>query len=271
MSLEPPPLASSRQKRYFQLAQASWLTVVSACGVNFALQTASGPSPAPGSRIGGAVVVGALALIGLLSGIIALFGVRRYGRKGLLWPAITGICLWLLLFALAVPVFSQTRKMALRPKSMSLRPASHSPTAHRVQDSTIGFSFDLPEGYESFAASAKPPGYSHAFVRQVPNQPNRFLLVKPLGGTSGRERLNPQMLPSGGSLSLTSFDWRGLQVDGIRVPEKSGETAFITFNVQIPLRTQAIQLGIGGPAEQESELRALVEQTLSTLEGETNW
>jgi hypothetical protein len=247
------------------------MSIIIACGANIAVQAAAGQSASQASRIISAILVALLALIGVIAGIVALCGIRRYGHKGLLWPAVTGICLWLLLFGLAVPAFLQVRKIAALQKPTPLRPLVHSPSATRVQDAEMGFSFDLPEGYEPFPPAGKPQGYRHAFLRQVANEPNRVLLVNPLGGTLGRQRLKPEEIPPGRGVSLTAFNWRGVQVDAIRVPEKLDDTDYLTFNVQIPLRRQAIQLGIGGPAESEPQLRALVEQVLSTLDGETNW
>lgn len=271
MSSKPPPLPSSRQKLFLQLSRVSWMSVIMACGANIAIQLATGQSASQGSRFISAILVGSLALIGVIAGIVALCGIRHYGRKGLLWPAVTGICLWLLLFGLALPVFLKVRNIAELPKPAPLSPLIHSPDATRVQDVEIGLSFDLPEGYEPFPITEIPQGYRHAFFRQVANEPNRVLLVKPLGGTLPRLRLKHDEIPAGKGLSLTAFNWRGVQVDAIRVPEKLGDTDYLTFNVQIPLRAQAILLGIGGPTESEPQLRTLVEHVLSTLDGETSW
>ncbi len=331
MKANPPPLLSSSYNRFRQLARASWMSVVIACGANLLLQAANNNAAAHGSRMIGAALAGLLALVGIASGITALFGIHRHGRKGLLWPAITGVCLWLLLFGLALPTLFRTRRLAAIPNPTSLLPAIHSPTAMRIQDDTIGFSFDLPDGYEPFAPSAKPSEYSHAFFRQVPNEPTRVLLVKPLGGTLAPQRLRPEDLPPGGSVSLTAFNWRGLKVDGVRVVEQIGDTGcmsleanrmllvkppsgtlppqgvrpedlppgesisltafkrsglkvnqareveqigdtgYVTFNVQIPLRTQAVQIGFGGATAVESQIRTLAEQIVSTMDGETNW
>lgn len=271
MGIETPPLPSSRQKLFLQLARASWMSVIIACGANIAIQTTAGQSSSQGSLIISAILVGSFALFGVIAGVAALCGIRRYGRKGLLWPAVTGLCLRLLLSGLALPVFLNARKIAALQKPTPLSQLVHSPSATRVQDVEIGFSFDLPEGYEPFPPTGKPQGYRHAFLRQVASEPNRVLLVKALGGTLTRQRLKPEEIPAGRGFSLTAFNWRGVQVDAIRVPEKLGDTDYLTLNVQIPLRKQAIQLGFGGPSESEPQLRTLVEHVLSTLDGETSW
>jgi hypothetical protein len=45
----------------------------------------------------------------------------------------------------------------------------------------------------------------------------------------------------------------------------------VTYKAQIPIRKQAIQIGFGGPAAEEAQIRALAEQVLSTLDGQVNW
>jgi hypothetical protein len=78
-------------------------------------------------------------------------------------------------------------------------------------------------------------------------------------------------VPPGKPVSIVTFNWLGLPVDGFRVVDKLGSGEYLSFNVQIPLRKQAIQLGFGGAVSSESELHALVDQLLPTLDGETNW
>lgn len=254
------------------MAHLSWVSVLVAFGVNVTLQIS-----APESRLVASIFIACVALLGITAGCIALFGVRRYGRRGILWPAITGIGLWLLLFALAIPVFLQVkriaevRRLATLRKAPPLKPATHADGAVRVTDSDIGFSFDLPDGYQAFAPSAKPPEYSQAFIKPQDASMAWVLLVKPMKGTLGSEPLRAEELPAGHNASLHPFSWRGLRIDSIRLGEKMEGADYVTFNVQIPLRKQAVQLGFGGPANEEVQLRALVEQVLSTLEGETNW
>jgi hypothetical protein len=268
MITDPPPVPPDRRKVFVELARASWMSVIIAFGANFLFLGSQHSSSRWSTRIN-AILILFLALAGLIAGIVALCGVRRYGRKQLLFPAITGLCLWLALFGLAIPPYLRVRKMVSLGKPTPLIPVKHSPAATRIEDKEVGFSFDLPDAYEPFLV--KPQGYRHAFLRKVENEPNRVLLVKLLAGTLPRQRLKPEEMPAGRSVSLTSFDWRGVQVDGLRLPEKLDEKDYLTFNVQIPLRRQAIQLMFGLPAESESEIRPIVEQVLSTLEGETNW
>ncbi|HUF28766.1 MAG TPA: hypothetical protein VMM18_17425 [Gemmatimonadaceae bacterium] len=73
------------------LARASWICPVLIIAINFALQPVrSDPASwALASRLF-AVAGLALAIAGLGSGLAALSGVRRHGRRGILFPALAG-------------------------------------------------------------------------------------------------------------------------------------------------------------------------------------
>lgn len=268
----PPPIPDSAgSKRYQQFARASWLSVVIACGANILIQANNPGSSSSELRIILGVLFGVLALAGIVSGVIALFGVSRYGRKGILRPALIGLGLWIGLYGLSMPVFLKARQMAALQKATPLTAVRHLPSATSLRDQELGFAFDIPEGFQPFPMSNFPKGYSHAYFKAGGPEGNFVLLVKPLGGTLPRQHLKTEDLPPGKSMTVEGFSWRGLQVDAIRLPEKSGDIDYLTFNVQIPLRKQAIQLGFGGPAEAEKQIRDTAAELLSSLEGNSNW
>ena len=219
-----------------------------------------------------AIFAGLCVIVGVTSGIIALFGMRRHGREGLLIPALIGIGLWVFLAAIAIPAFNAVRRKALAlQRPTSLAPATHDAQASQIRDTDLGFSFDLPEGYQEFAKSAIPPGVRFAYVKPGGTAQNSVLLVKPLGGQLPRRHLRSDEVPGGKSFSLLTFPWRGLAVDTVRVEETINGAAYLTFNVQIPLRKEAVQISFGGPAEQEAPIRLTAGRVLSSLEGESNW
>lgn len=49
------------------------------------------------------ITVSFIPALGIVSGIVALFGIRRHGTVGILWKAVTGLCLFAILIALALP------------------------------------------------------------------------------------------------------------------------------------------------------------------------
>ncbi len=69
---------------------------------------------APGStRQVMSVLGGVIMLTAIPAGIIALAGISRHGRKGLLWKGLTGICVPILLVGLAIPAFLTVRRISL--------------------------------------------------------------------------------------------------------------------------------------------------------------
>lgn len=59
-----------------------------------------------------AVIISILPSLGILSGIISLFGIRRCGSRGILWKAVIGLTVYGLLFLAAVPPFLKSVEAA---------------------------------------------------------------------------------------------------------------------------------------------------------------
>src|SRR4030095_1966842 len=144
MNSTPTPLPDSRRPIFEQLARASWLSVVISICTNLVFQVGFGPSTSRETTLIRALPTALFVLIGIVSGIVAICAVPRYGRKGLLWPALTGILLWISLFIIAVPTLLRARQLA-QSKRTILLPVKHSPSAKRVEDAELHFAFDLPD------------------------------------------------------------------------------------------------------------------------------
>ncbi|TCO90166.1 hypothetical protein EV701_11192 [Chthoniobacter flavus] len=260
------------------MASFSWISIPLCIFANLALGSASVSHSTKESAMGNAIVIGFIALTGILCGIIALCGIPKYGTKGLLWPALTGILLWLGLGALAVPTFALVRKkaeavLAARVRKVDFTPATHTPGAKRLQDAELAFSFDLPPGYQPVPAESVPKQFRYIYVKPGVGEPPSVIIVS-LVGTGipiAGQHVSPSDLPPGKDVTLTSFSWRGLAVDGFRVPEKTAQGNAINFNVQLPLKKRLVQVTFGGPATKEAALHSLAIQTLATFEGEPNW
>lgn len=266
---QPPPLSPSQTNAgrgggsFRALAMYSWVSVFVGIGLNLTMIGIAGSGPTREMALAQAIVAGFAPVTGLLAGIIALFSILKYGRKGLLWPALSGICVWLLLAVLAFPAFNAARRKALqiraaREKAAQLTPVAHIPNAVRVTDAALGFSFELPPDYTVFPADKKPAAYRYAYVKMNPGKAASVVAVETLPGTiSLSHHLTERVLPGGKGWSLTSFSWRGLDLDGIRIPETISAGSYVTLKAQIQLKQQAIQLVFGGPADDEANVRAL--------------
>ena len=49
-------------------------------------------------------------VIGFLAGVVALFGIRRHGKSGILWKAITGMLIFLLMVLAVIPALLKARE-----------------------------------------------------------------------------------------------------------------------------------------------------------------
>lgn len=102
-----------------QAARASWVAPVIALGLgcltNTARQDPSHTSRTAELLIGGVNVC--LILTGFVLGIVALFGIRRYGREKILAPALTGIILngfFVAIFGLGIVALVHMRAIAAK-------------------------------------------------------------------------------------------------------------------------------------------------------------
>jgi hypothetical protein len=104
-----------------QAAKASWVAplITIVLGVAARSATANSSEISPGTMRTIWLVTGGLSLLivvaGLVLGILALFGIKKHGIKGILFPSIVGILLslgWLYLLASAVQVARQAAERA---------------------------------------------------------------------------------------------------------------------------------------------------------------
>jgi len=65
---------------------------------------------------------------------------------------------------------------------------------------------------------------------------------------------------------MKSFDVSGFTTQ----TSQAGKPVFVLV-AQVPLRPEAVQLSVAGPADQQTRGQTIMEATLASLEGETNW
>ena len=115
----PPPLPPRHSRKYFyrNLATASIFAIPVAIAVN-TLSSASASSLDPQAKTIIGMISGCLGLLilvsGVVAGIIALFGIRKYGKKGILIKALCGILIPVVLTVLAIPALLNARAKALQ-------------------------------------------------------------------------------------------------------------------------------------------------------------
>lgn len=146
--------------------------------------------------------------------------------------------------------------------------------ADTIVDARLGFELELPAGFVSRPDLVGiTPDIVHAFQfgEATEDEIAVLLLIEKLGGVIGRERLSKEDMPPelDGDIFVTA--WQEFEIDGFEVPENVNGIPAVTYNVQIPLKREAIQVKIFGPADREELLQDLLRQVLDGLSGESNW
>jgi len=153
--------------------------------------------------------------------------------------------------------------------------ASSPARAYDLNDSELHFTLNLPPGFiRAPQFVGVRPNIVHAFTRGTVaggTTPGMLILIEKLGGTISREHLTMDKLPPGSKTRIFTTKWQGFDVDVCEVPEIAGSTPVLTYNAQIPLRSQAIQVKVFGPASRKKELNAILTATVAGLQGESNW
>lgn len=154
--------------------------------------------------------------------------------------------------------------------------ASESASAgQRIQNSQFGFELTVPDGFQPFAAAVRGD-VIYAF-HKPPARDERlgfFIVISRMKGLLGREKIGPEQLERfGKGVTVHKEHWKlkGLDVDVFRVPESRDGFDVVTFNVQVPLKPEAIQITVSGDLADEAEAQRIVTELRSNLYGQSNW
>jgi hypothetical protein len=144
--------------------------------------------------------------------------------------------------------------------------------AEKLVDEELGFSLVVPD---RFTPTSEVVGLQedivHAFTSGDPKNGYIMLFIEELGGTIGRDLVKREDMPEDFRGRVSAARWNGYDVSVVYILETAEDVSFVTLNAQIPLRRQAIQVKLFGPAEREAEMSALLDEILANLEGETSW
>ncbi len=261
----------------------SWLSLISlalflaTAGVNLLLS--------PESSLAGLLADTGLwalrLLLGLsvLSGLGALLGFRRYRTWQVIAPASVALVTSVLLLVIAMTASGspESQRSPQRNRGLSLsRSTGMAPVktvagANRISHPTLGFSFDVPAGFEELPLTKSSAKLWKLFGKPVvPNELAEVFGIQPLG-TKLQRHLDLRQIPTDGNVNLSRLSWRGVEIDAIRIAEAKDGKSYVTYNVQVPLKGEAIQLMLGAPREREAELKSRIEALLASLDGQSDW
>ena len=141
----------------------------------------------------------------------------------------------------------------------------------QVRNAELGYSLTLPEGFTDFPEARSQKDVVDSWSEAAPVSANGALvfLVVRMHGILPREAMRQEDVPA--NTQVVNFKWKGFDVSGLRTQaSQEGKPVFVLV-AQVPLRPEAVQLSVAGPADQETRGQAIMEATLASLEGETNW
>ena len=161
--------------------------------------------------------------------------------------------------------------MRVIPCLMLLLLVSASAVESQVRNAELGCSLTMPEGFTDFPAARSQKDVVDAWTETAPVSANGalVLLVARMHGVLPREALRQEDVPA--NTQVVGFKWKGFDVSGLKtLTTQAGQPVFVLV-AQVPLRKEAVQLSVAGPADQEARGQSIMEATLASLEGETNW
>lgn len=142
----------------------------------------------------------------------------------------------------------------------------------QLTDPDLHFSVTIPDGFvRDPAIMAARRDFAHAYRMRTKDEFGNLIIIERMRGTIGREKLNSSHLPKGAAGRLTTVRWKDFDLQAFEIPETAGDLSIINYNVQVPLKGEAIQLRVAGPGDRKAETLALTKQLLDSLEGESNW
>ncbi len=153
-----------------------------------------------------------------------------------------------------------------------------------VDDAEHGFRFTVPAGYVDYP-EGRGPGVLHVFAHGTPDEPSFSLIrIHALGGTIDRQPIIKETVERaahqsvrGTGVEILRFDyrkiaWKGFELDEVvSFVDAGGDKKLLTMTTQVPLRKQALQLIILGPAAEEARVGADLQALLGSIDGKSNW
>jgi hypothetical protein len=211
------------------------------------------------TAIGGVAAIS--YVVAFILGIVALFGIRKHGRQGILVRAVLGIMIngLIIVFAISlIPMMATARERA---------------RAVQAERDIKPFTFAAPAGFTVYPEGRNMfPEALHSYIKGDVDfeQPWIFLVVEDLGGRIGKEDPTP-FLQGRDDVSLLHETWQGHRLPVIEIRETQDGVRLLTYNAQVPVLPKAVQVKVMGLADRKTELQTVLREALDGIAGSTNW
>ncbi len=160
--------------------------------------------------------------------------------------------------------------MRVTPAVLLLSLVATTAAQSQVRNSELGYTLTLPQGF-TFPEARSQKDVVDAWTEATPTSPEGALviLIARMHGILPREAMRQEDVPA--NTQVVSFKWKSFDVSGFKTQtSQAGKPVFVLV-AQVPLRPEAVQLSVAGPADQQTRGQAIMEAMLASLEGETNW
>jgi hypothetical protein len=156
--------------------------------------------------------------------------------------------------------------------STALMLAAASAGSAQVTNTELGYTMTAPPGFVGWPEGRNQPDYVDCWKEAEPAEGMApiTLCVQRLGGTLDREPMKQEDLGAP-NLTLTSFRWNELEIEGVESSATPENGNAIGFVAQVPLEGEAIQVVVRAPTEQKARARAVMNNTLNGLIGDSDW
>src|SRR3989442_9300352 len=179
----------------------------------------------------------------------------------------------------ALPIFSRRQiprlscersapRMRVMPAVMLFLLVAATAAESQVRNAELGYSLPLPEGFTDFPAARSQKDIVDSWSETAPASANGalVLLVARMHGVLPREAMRQEDVPA--NTQVVSFKWKGFDVGGLKtLTTQAGQPVFVLV-AQVPLRKEAVQLSVAGPADQSGGGHAVLGATPAPPRGE---
>src|SRR5437879_10746646 len=155
--------------------------------------------------------------------------------------------------------------MRVIPCLMLLLLASASAVQSQVRNAELCYRLAPPEGFTDFPAARSQKDIVDSWSETAPASANGalVLLVARMHGVLPREAMRQEDVPA--NTQVVSFKWKGFDVGGLKtLTTQAGQPVFVLV-AQVPLRKEAVQLSVEGPAGRTGRGEADMEGAMGAL------
>ncbi len=224
----------------------------------------------------------AVILAGFVLAIIALIGSLKQGRKGGKGLAVAALGInGALLLGAAALIPALMRVARVQNAGYTVREMMAMPQVIRgsrvILNEPLGFRIEIPGEFLD-NPQPQPPRMLYSFLCPDMKGNVTCINIERLGGRLRKEPLGSEFyagirsqLPPDARVERAPASWETHELDAFGSQFSMAGRTLCAWVVQVPLAREAIQIGVGGPAESGEDCHQLLNQLLAGLKGRSNW